>query len=622
MQRWRVYLMASFIAALSPQLLLAAVAEEQTPDRPKIGLALSGGGARGGAHIGVLKALDELNIPIDYIAGTSMGAIIGAFYAAGYSPEEIEKIVAETDWVDAFSDQADRRGMTMRKKELDANFLIPHRVGFNEGKMQLPLGVIEGQKLDQIFKRLFRPVKDINDFDDLRIPFRAVATDLVTGDEVVMGSGSLEQAVRASMSIPGVFAPVVRRERMLVDGGMANNLPVSVVREMGADIVIAVDISSPLLTRKEIDSVLAVSEQLTNFLTRRNTEVQLASLGPNDILLVPVLEDFSSTDFLHVLDIVPAGYESVMEQKSGLAQLANAAAVSPPVTERMVDSAHGEYIIQFVSIDNSSVLNDEIIRTRLAVTEGEVLDVTALEQSINNIYSLDVFQSVTYDLLENEKGETGIEVTAIPRAWGPNYLQFGLEISDDFSGNTDFSMGAAYTRNALNSLGGEMRVEVAIGREDKIEFDFYQPIDQSARWFVEPRASWKREVLNIFSDDTFVSQIEVSGPGATLGIGRNFSSTELVRLDYSYLDGDADVVIGDPGILIKDDVDLGELVLHYRHDSLDDLWFPRTGSLVAGNYRLASEGLGAASDYNQAYAAGVWAYTVGKNSGQLSLQGG
>ena len=620
MQRWRIYLMASLLVALNPHLLLAADTQEAPPERPKIGLALSGGGARGGAHIGVLKALEELHIPIDYIAGTSMGAIIGGFYAAGYNAEEIEQIVAETDWMDAFSDQADRSGMTMRKKELDASFLIPHRVGFNKGKIQLPLGVIEGQKLDQIFKRVLRPVQDDDDFNDLRIPFRAVATDLVTGEEVVMRSGSLAQAVRASMSIPGVFAPVVRRDRMLVDGGMANNLPISVVRDMGADIVIAVDISSPLLTRKQIDSVLAVSEQLTNFLTRRNTEAQLATLGPEDVLVLPVLVDVTSTDFKRVLDLVPVGYDAVMEHHERLAQLTTS--VQGPQEPIPGMEEPSDYVVQFVNIDNASVLNDDIIRSRLAVTEGEVLDIPALEQSINHIYSLDVFQSVTYDLVRNEAGETGIEVNAVPRAWGPNYLQFGLEISDDFSGNTDFSVGAAYTRNALNSLGGEMRVEVAIGREDKIQFDFYQPIDKIARWFVEPRLYWKREVLNIFEEDTFISQIEVSGPGATVGIGRNFSSTELVRLDYSYLEGDADVVIGDPGLLIEDNVDIGELVLHYRHDSLDDLWFPRTGSLIAGNYRVAREELGAASDYDQAYAAGVWAYTYGKNSGQLSVQGG
>jgi len=237
-----------------------AMADTTQAERPKIGLALSGGGARGGAHIGVLKALEELNVPVDYIAGTSMGAIIGAFYASGYSPDQIETIISETNWVDAFSDQSDRRGMTMRKKELDADFLIPHRVGFNKGVIQLPLGVLEGQKLDQIFQKAFLPVKDVRNFDELPIPFHAVATNLVTGSEVVIVEGSLADAVRASMSIPGFFAPVVIDDLMLVDGGMANNLPVSVVREMGADIVIAVDLNHEIVSGKNMKPLLSAAK--------------------------------------------------------------------------------------------------------------------------------------------------------------------------------------------------------------------------------------------------------------------------------------------------------------------------------------------------------------------------
>ena len=207
------------------------MAVESTADRPKIGLALSGGGARGGAHIGVLKALEELEVPIDYIAGTSMGAIIGGFYAAGYSPDEIETIIKETNWSEAFSDSPNRREVSMRKKELDSRFLIPHRLGFNKGKVQLPLGVIEGQQIDQIFQRALLRVSDINHFDDLRVPFRAVATDLVTGGEVVLSDGSLPDALRASMSIPSVFAPVLIDDKILVDGAVPGDLPIAAMTD-------------------------------------------------------------------------------------------------------------------------------------------------------------------------------------------------------------------------------------------------------------------------------------------------------------------------------------------------------------------------------------------------------
>ena len=238
--------MKVFCLLLAVCLFLPCAAYPQQPEtalqRPTIGLALSGGGARGSAHVGVLKAIEEMGIPVDFIAGTSMGAIIGGMYASGYSADEIRQILVEMDWERAMRDKPDRELRTMRSKELEAQFLIPYRMGLNDGGIQLPLGLIEGQHLDQVLHRILMPVVGIHQFDDLPIPFHAVATDLVTGDEVVMSSGSLPNALRASMSVPGVFAPVSIDGRLLVDGGMSNNLPVSVVREMGADIVIAVDI--------------------------------------------------------------------------------------------------------------------------------------------------------------------------------------------------------------------------------------------------------------------------------------------------------------------------------------------------------------------------------------------
>ncbi|MEJ8567825.1 patatin-like phospholipase family protein [Elongatibacter sediminis] len=616
--RFSHLLLAAMVLTTLPATARPAEAEHQ---RPRIGLALSGGGARGGAHIGVLRALEELQVPIDYIAGTSMGAIVGGYYAAGYSPDEIERIVSETNWIEAFSDQPDRRGTTMRKKALDAKFLIPHRVGFNRGRIQLPLGAIEGQQLDQIFERVLMGVREISDFEDLRIPFRAVATDLATGAEVVIGEGSLPDAIRASMSVPGVFAPVLLDNRILVDGGMVNNLPISVVRSMGADIVIAVDISSPLLVREELTSVVSVTEQLSNFLTRRNTIQQLATLGPRDVLIVPQLGQFSAADFVKVLDIVADGYDAVMVSRAALVPL-RSPGESRAQTVNLAAAAQDPYVVEYIEINNRSVLNDDIIRSRLRLRPGEALDIARLEDDIDHVYSLDVFQSVTYDLETRADGSRGVIINAIPRSWGPNYLQFGLEISDDFAGNTDFSLGAAYTRNALNSLGGEMRVEFTLGREDLLEFDFYQPIDRNARWFIEPRVFGTREQYNVFEGDDFVAQLEIPGVGFSFGLGRNFSSTDLLRLEYELFRGDADVLIGDTDILGEESVDIGEVVLEYRHDSQDNPWFPTSGHLYVAGLRAARDSLGAEIDYEQAYFGGSMAYTLGRNSGLLSLEAG
>ncbi len=598
------------------------VCADEGQERPKIGLALSGGGARGGAHVGVLKALEELGVPIDYIAGTSMGAIIGGIYAAGYSPDEIGQILKEMDWASALSDKSPRREHTMRKKDLDSQFLIPYRIGFNKGGVQLPLGVIQGQHLDQVFHRILLPVQGITDFDQLSIPFRAVATDLVTGEEVVLSSGSLADAMRASMSVPGAFAPVELDGRKLVDGGMANNLPISVVRAMGADIVIAVDISTPLLTEEQLTSVLSVAEQLTGFLTHRNTQDQIASLGPDDILLVPDLEGVSAADFENADEIAHKGLEAVMARQADLTALFITKVRDPSERPPLLGQPQAAYLVEFITINNGSVLDDELILSQLDLEPGQPLNITALEKSVDRVYNLDVFESVTYNLVSNEAGEQGVEINAIPRSWGPNYLQFGLEFSDDFSGNDDFRIGAAYTRNALNSLGGELRVLAAFGREDELTFNFYQPLDKSARWFIEPQVFLTREQFNVWEENQMIARLDIAGYGAKLGIGRNFGTTNLIRMDYEYFRGDADLIIGELDFPLDDDVKIGELVFAYRHDGLDNLWFPTTGMFHRLEFRFARDVLGAAFDYEQASAASTFTFTSGKNTVLFGFEGG
>src|SRR6266478_5738856 len=213
-----------------------------TAHRPRVGLVLSGGGARGAAHIGVLKVLEELHVPIDAIAGTSMGAVVGGLYASGLDAHEIEAIMTSLNWQDAFRDRPPREDLTFRRKQEDQNFLVKFPLGLRGGKVLLPKGLIQGQRLNQTLRRLTLPVAHITNFDDLASPFRAVATDLETGEAVVIGSGDLTSAMRASLSAPGVFAPVEREGRLLVDGGIAENLPIDVARAMNVDILIVVDV--------------------------------------------------------------------------------------------------------------------------------------------------------------------------------------------------------------------------------------------------------------------------------------------------------------------------------------------------------------------------------------------
>src|SRR5215469_13686391 len=257
--------------------------------RPRIGLVLSGGGARGAAHVGVLKVLEQLHISIDAVAGTSMGAVVGGLYASGLNPREIEAIMSSLNWQDAFRDRPPREDLTFRRKEEDQNFLVKFPLGLRGRHIQLPKGLIQGQGLNQMLRRLTLPVARITRFDDLPTPFRAVATDLETGEAVILDSGDLTTAMHASVSAPGVFAPVERDGRLLVDGGIAENIPIDVARKMGVDIVIVVDVGFPLLPRDQLTSVPVISNQMLAILIQKNSRQQLATLSKNDVIIEPQL---------------------------------------------------------------------------------------------------------------------------------------------------------------------------------------------------------------------------------------------------------------------------------------------------------------------------------------------
>src|SRR5712664_2559399 len=278
--------------------------------RPRICLVLSGGGARGIAHIGVLKVLEDLKIPIDCIAGTSMGAVVGGLYASGMNAREIESTMRSVDWQEAFRDAPPRRDLAFRRKQDDRNFLVRLPLGLKHGRILLPKGFIQGQKLQETLRQLTLPFSNSTDFDLLPTPFRAVATDLLTGNAVLMDKGDLAIAMRASMSAPGVFAPVELNGRLLVDGGLAENLPVNVARAMHADILIVSDVSFPLQQRAALDSAISISNQMLAILVRKDSDRQRASLSPQDILIEPNLGSAPATDFASPSAVIARGEEA------------------------------------------------------------------------------------------------------------------------------------------------------------------------------------------------------------------------------------------------------------------------------------------------------------------------
>src|SRR5690348_3010232 len=346
-----------------PQSAAAAAAPPgaAAPHRLRIGLVLSGGGARGIAHVGVLRVLEQLHVPIDAIAGTSMGAVVGGLYASGLSPDQIERTIRSMNWQEAFRDRPPREDLTLRRKQEDENFLVKFPIGIKGGRPVLPMGLIQGQGLTEMLRRLTLPVSRITSFDDLPTPFRAVATDLENGQEVVMGSGDLTSAMRASLSAPGVFAPVERGGQLLVDGGVSDNVPVDVARAMGVDVVIVVDVGFPLLPRNKLTSVTAISNQMLAILMRRKSEQELGRLGPHDILIRPALGDTSSFDFGNVNRLLGVGAAAAWQMRDRLAALADNPEQYSAYQERRVSLRQPPPVIDFVKVETESEASSQTI---------------------------------------------------------------------------------------------------------------------------------------------------------------------------------------------------------------------------------------------------------------------
>ncbi len=365
-----------------------------TAARPRVGLVLSGGGARGAAHIGILKVLEERRVPVDAIAGKSMGAIVGALYASGMSAAEIEQLIGSVDWQDAFRDRPPRETLNFRRKQDDREFLVRTPIGLRGGTLRFPRGLIQGQKLNEMLRAATLRVADAKDFDSLPLPFRALATDLSTGAAVVFARGSLATAVRASMAAPGVFAPVEVDGRLLVDGGLVENLPVDLARDMGVDVIIAVDVSSPLRPGKELDSLLSVSNEMISILINRETERRRRALTARDVVIEPELGSMTSVDFTRVHEAIDAGEAAARRATTGLASL------SVPESDYARFLARGQTpkapTIEFVRAAPDSGDYRKFIEAALSPLLGQPADAPTIAPAIRALYGRDLFETLDY----------------------------------------------------------------------------------------------------------------------------------------------------------------------------------------------------------------------------------
>ena len=593
-------------------------ADTTTAERPRVGLVLGGGGARGAAHIGVLKELERLQIPIDAIAGTSMGAIVGGLYASGMSPAELEAVVAEIDWLQALKDEPARSDLKFRRKQDERRYPVNPDLGFDEDGLKLPLGLIQGQRLDLILRELTIDVSQIDDFDELPIPFRAIASDIETGEAHVMDSGDLATAIRASMSVPGVIAPVQIDGRMLVDGGISGNLPIDVIRKMDVDVIIAIDVEFPLYSLDELQSAFAISEQMLTILIRRETLRQIETLGDDDILIRPDLGTFGSADFSNILQAIEPGVTAAKVQERSLQPLSvGAAAYEEWQAARELREIAGD-TLAFVRIEQDSGVSTAMLESRLHVEPGDPVDVDELAAEAARLHGLALFEKVGYRLVA-EDGSTGVVFDARAKSWGPGFLRFGVALEDDFDGTTNFDARLRLTRPAVNRLGGEWRADLRLGTETQLFNELYQPLLFDSRIFVAPYLDYEQSNLSLFEDGDALARLRLSEITGGVDIGSEIGGIGEFRFGAFRGHGTARVTVGDP-LTQTPDFDTGGLRALLRFDTLDKAWFPREGVRADIEWRQSITNFGADDDYDTIDARLQALTSRGKTTFALGLE--
>ena len=628
----------------------------ETKDRPKIGLALGGGGAKGGAHVGVLKVLEELNVPVDYIAGTSIGGIVGGLYATGMTAEQLGDAIANIDWNEALQDKPPRRDLSFRKKEENARYLFDLELGIGKGGIKWPSGFVSGQNLFFLLQSMTLNVADVTDFHELPIPFKAVATNVNTGEMAVLDSGFLATALRATMAIPGFFAPVELEGQLLIDGGMVNNLPVDVVKAMGADVVIAVDLGAPLDAREVGESMIQIYQQTMRMLTRPNVKSRLEMA---DLVINPGVADFGTMAFKDIVEIMEKGREKALEMSDELSKYSidpeayealrqgQKRAVPEPVTIGFVDFRGNERVDDHI-VENRILLEpgtkisfemeaDDIRnilesrsrrekRMRKQMEEGEPIGLRSIFLDLRRLYGLGDFQTVDFRFEEREE-ETGIVIGMREKPWGPTYMHFGLEITSDLEGTTTLELLINVTKTRLNKLGAEWRNDLVLGSNRVIFSELYQPLDFAGDWFIAPRLALGDERIKFFDEGQAVAEVNAGGITGGVDLGFAFNRMGEIRLGVDLGNNDYQLETGTLPPDLPEDVDLsniniGGLRLLNRWDTLDNVNVPRGGT--AGRFFAfqSLDELGADREYLKIGSSASTFFSRGKHTGLLAYDAG
>jgi NTE family protein len=609
-------LLASW-AALPAETTAAA---QPAPKAPRIGLALSGGGARGIAHIGVLKVLEELRVPVHCVTGTSMGAIVGGAYASGSPAAKLEETVLKTNWGQLFVDRPPRAEVSSRRKAEDYKTLFAPEYGISSKGLLLPKGILSGVSIEAYFRSLTESTVEISDFSRLPIPFLAMATDIETGESVILDRGSVSQSMRASMSVPGAMAPVEINGRLLVDGGIANNLPIDQARKLCADVVIAVNISTPPLKREELNSALSVSLQLVNFLGKQTVDDQLRRMTERDVLIAPDLGDISSGSFERGADAIRIGAEAARAMADALKRYSVPPEEYAALRGRQVAASKGLGTVDEIRFEGLERTNPEVLRSLVQSKPGEPLTEESIAADLRRIYGRGDFENVDYRILQ-EPGKRVMLIQPREKSWGPDYLRFGMGLATDFRGESPFNVLVSYRKTWMNRLGGEWLNELQVGRDSRLFTEFYQPVDERGRWFVAPYASVGQSTFPIFVNESRIAEYDIKEGRIGVDAGAALGTWGEARIGPLWRRVEADVDTGSPLLPSLRETTAGVRARLFA-DQRDHPFFARKGHGATASLYVADESLGSDRNYRRGEATLTGVQTWGEHTFNASVSVG
>jgi NTE family protein len=567
--------------------------------RPRVGLVLAGGGAKGGAHVGVLQVLEEMHVPVDCIAGTSMGALVGGGYASGIPAPQMKAFLEGINWRHVIGGLGRRSLEPIEQKRQGVTYTNNLQMGIKKSRIVLAPGLIDTSAIEDLLRGFVGKARAQTDFDRLPIPYRAVATDMVTGRMVVLDHGDLATAMRASMAIPGAFAPVTTENQILADGGLVRNVPVDVARKMCADIVIVVNLVSPPAKPEELQSPGQLLGRTMDLMIEANERTQLQSLTPRDVRIDVQMGDIGTADFERTPETIKLGETAARDAAPQLARYV----VSPAqyvAWRNQVTSDQGiDSRVAAVEFGKLKRVNPGYLNQLAGINPGDAVSAEQISKSAQRMSAVEDIDSVSYELKGDPQNST-LEWLPYEKSWGPDFVKVDLGAYATTSGdNRGFVLYLQHDRTWINSLGAQWRNELQFGTDQVLSTSFYQPLDVAQRFFVEPRVFWDRNWENVFYNGDDIARYQFDDRGGRIDVGMNLGNQAQVRVGYLATQRRVQLETGSPLLPQLRATDAG-IAASAILDTRDTPFSPTRGMAAAFQYFDSDEKFGAERKWQRA----------------------